>query len=105
MPGEERYLVRRVRSLSRLFLKLLHSTYNQFLLTSPVFTFPLPPESQYHQLKTFLTEISIREREWVTVEEVLEEASKVLGQRTVEMVRNNVSSPDWLEELLEPEEL
>ena len=113
MPGDERNtqrdLLREVRRLSRLFLKLLHSTYNEFLSSSPVSSFPLPSHSQYARLKSFLTELTLRELEEVegiTLEEVVEAASLVLGQRTVERLSNNINiSGDLLEELLQPEEL
>ena len=113
MPGEQRHrerdLLRKVRRLSRLFLKQLHSTYNEFLASSPVFSFPLPSHSQYARLKSFLTELTVRELEEVegiTLEEVVEAASLVLGQRTVERLNNNIlTSGDFLQEVLQPEEL
>ena len=117
MPGEERdrerdreiSLLRKVRSLSRLFLKLLHSTYYEFLASSPVFSLPLPSQSQYDRLKTFLTELTVRELEEVegiTLEEVVEAASLVLGQRTVERFSNNINiSGDFRQDLLQPEDL
>ena len=90
-------------------LKLLHSTYYEFLASSPVCSFPLPSHSQYDGLKSFLTELTVRELEEVegiTLEEVVEAASLVLGQRTVERLSNNITiSGDLLEELLQPEEL
>ena len=105
----ERDLLRKVRRLSRLFLKLLHSTYYEFLASSPVCSFPLPSDSQYARLKSFLTELTVRELEEVEgiiMEEVVEAASLVLGQRTVERLSNNINiSGDLLEELLQPEEL
>ena len=106
MPAEEREerdLLRKVRSLSRLYLKLLHSTYHEFLLTSPT----LPSQTQYHHLKSFLTELTLKQGESVTVgvEEVVEAARVVLGQRIVKQVKNNIcrlatnsSSQDFIQE-------
>ena len=110
MPGDlrdtERDLQRKVRRLSRLFLKLLQSTYYEFLASSLVFSFPLPSHSQYATLKSFLTQLTVREVEGITLEEVLEAASLVLGHRTVERLSNNINtSGDILEELLQPEDL
>ena len=110
MPGEqrdrERDLLRKVRSLSRLFLKLLHSTYNEFLSSSPVSSFPLPSHAQYGRLKSFLIQLTVTEVEGITVEEVVEAASLVLGQRTVERLSNNLNTSEhFLQELLQPEEL
>ena len=113
MPGElrdtERDLQRKVRRLSRLFLKLLLTTYNEFLASSPVSSFPLPSHSQYAGLKSFLTELTLRDLEEVegnTLEEVVEAASLVLGQRTVERFSNNINiSGDFRQDLLQPEDL
>ena len=110
MPGDERNterdLLRKVRRLSRLFLKQLHSTHNEFLASSPVFNLPLPSPSQYHSLKSFLTELTLREMKGISLEEVVEAASLVLGQRTVERLSNNINTEeDFLQELLRPEDL
>ena len=111
MPGEQRdrereRKERKVRSLSRLFLKLLLSTHNEFLSSSPVCSFPLPSYSQYGRLKSFLTELTLTEVEGITVEEVVEAASLVLGQKTAERLSNNLNtSEDFLQELLQPEDL
>ena len=110
MPGDERNterdILRKVRSLSRLFLKQLHSTHNEFLASSPVSSFPLPSPSQYDHLKSFLTELTLREVKGISLEEVVEAASLVLGQRTVERFSNNINiSGDFRQDLLQPEDL
>ena len=112
MTAEERDVLRIVRSLSRLILQLLHSTFNEFLLSSPLITFPLPTESQYGHLKALLTHLSLVEEEGdrVGVEEVVEAARTVLGVRAVERISNNISlvtscSQDYLQDILQPEEL
>ena len=68
MPGDERNterdLLRKVRRLSRLFLKQLHSTHNEFLASSPVSSFPLPSpsESETSESDSEGKEVSCRKR-------------------------------------------
>ena len=117
MAGEDwRRVVRRVRSVSRMFLSLLQSTYEEFLVSSPVVSFPVPSRPQYCHLKTFLTARSMLEAdgesEVVGVDEIVDAACPVLGERTVKRITNNLcwvtstsACLDLLRDILQQEDL
>lgn len=99
-----------------MFLSLLHSTYEEFLVSSPVLSFPVPSRRQYCHLKTFLTARSMLEAdgeaEVVGVDEIVDAASPVLGERTVKRITNNLcwvtsasACLDLLQDVLQQEDL
>ena len=84
--------LKKLKSLSRYFLKLLDASYNDFLASSSVFTHPLPSENQYSQLKQRLTNVSLADDPDEDIDNVLNAVGEVLGRDIVEAVANNISS-------------
>ena len=84
--------LKKLKSLSRYFLKLLDASYNEFLTSTTVFNYPLPSEIQYCQLKQRLVNISTAHFPDEDIDDVLNAVGEVLGRDIVEGVANNISS-------------
>ena len=84
--------LKKLKSLSRYFLKLLHTSYNEFLTSTTVFTYPLPSENQYRQVKHRLLIVCTSHLPDEDIDDVLKAVGEVLGRDIVEAVANNMSS-------------
>ena len=90
--------IRRIKTLSRYFLSIMGQSYAQYLQSKASILQDLPTESQYTQLKLFLSNVSVRSTsetwEYGYNNIVLDHVKDVLGHDIVEHVLNNIDDAD-----------
>ena len=82
---------RRMKSLIRCFIKVLHSSYSEYLTSTTFINHPLPTEDQYNNLKSFLATALSGGIEPSLVE-VTDAVAEVIGREAVGNIINNISS-------------
>lgn len=92
--------IRKIKSISRYFLKLLDQSYTKYLLSNASCLHQLPTEDQYCQLKQYLILMSSHAEVNVDqIDTVFDTVGAVLGNEQVKTVDNNVlgikNSKSW----------
>ena len=82
---------RRQKSLIRYFLRLLQSSYSEYLTSSVFINQPLPTEDQYYTVKNQLGHLLLNDLE-EQFDAAVEAVAEVIGQDTVQRIINNWSS-------------
>ena len=82
---------RRQKSLIRYFLRLLQSSYSEYLTSSVFINQPLPTEDQYYTVKNQLGHMLLNDLE-EQFDAAVEAVAEVIGQDTVQRIINNWSS-------------
>ena len=82
---------RRHKSLVRYFLRLLQSSYSEYLTSSVFINQPLPTEDQYYTVKNQLGHMLLNHLE-EQFDASVEAVAEVIGQDTVQRIINNWSS-------------
>ena len=91
MKHSEMMKRRRQKSLIRYFLRLLQSSYSEYLTSSVFINQPLPTEDQYYTVKNQLGHMLLNHLE-EQFDASVEAVAEVIGQDTVQRIINNLSS-------------